>query len=93
MQHATGNRSVSGLKIVPEYALAEKISHSGSMSQSVPADYPNAGYSDKNLGKQQAVEEKICKYQSTNREKALKRELKRLHDFHSFLVSHIDRIG
>ena len=45
------------------------------------------------FGKQRAVEEKICNYQSTNREKAFKRELKRLQDFHSFLVSHIDRIG
>eukprot|EP00944_MAST-04C_sp_MAST-4C-sp1_P006854 g6854.t1 len=52
-----------------------------------------AGYSTKSLEKQRAVEDKICNYQSTNREKALKRELKRLQDFHSFLVSHIDGIG
>ena len=88
MRHTTTNGSLSGLRIAPERSLTENMSHSTSISQTVPAGYPT-----KSLEKQRAVEEKICNYQSTNREKAFKRELKRLQDFHSFLVSHIDRIG
>ena len=93
MRHNTTNGSLSGLRIASERSLTENIIHSDSISRSVPAGDPMAGYSTKSLEKQRAVEEKICNYQSTNREKALKRELKRLQDFHSFLVSHIDRIG
>ena len=93
MRHNTTNGSLSGLRIASERSLTENIIHSDSKSRSVPAGDPMAGYSTKSLEKQRAVEDKICNYQSTNREKALKRELKRLQDFHSFLVSHIDRIG
>ena len=90
MRHTTTNGSLSGLRIASERSLTENMSHSTSISQTVPAGYLGT---TKSLEKQRAVEEKICNYQSTNREKALKRELKRLQDFHSFLVSHIDRIG
>ena len=65
MRHTTTNGSLSGLRIAPERSLTENMSHSTSISQTVPAGYPT-----KSLEKQRAVEEKICNYQSTNREKA-----------------------
>ena len=67
MRHTTTNASLSGLRIASERSLTENMSHSSSISRTVPAGYPT-----KSLEKQRAVEEKICNYQSTNREKTFK---------------------